>query len=246
VHDLEVAWVHRTGVVADGREGRPAKASFEATPVLDAGSLYFCSPMNRVFAVDAETGEERWVHDPGIDPTLRWGRICRGVAVWRDAKAAAGGRCARRVFTGTSDARLIALDAADGRPCEDFGDGGQVDLHRGVGEHDPWEYRVTSPPTLVGDVVAVGAMVADNQRLGAPSGVVRGFRSATCCSCPRATPRPISTAVTAGAWTTTPARWWRSAARRVTWPGASRPCTTICGTTTSRRSRRSSTSTSTA
>jgi quinoprotein glucose dehydrogenase len=175
VRDLEVAWVHRSGDVADGREGRPSKGSFEATPVLDAGTLYYCSPLSRVFAVDAETGQERWVHDPGVDATLRWGHVCRGVALWRDAEAAAGARCGRRVFTGTDDARLIALDAADGRPCRDFGDAGQVDLHRGVGEHENWEYRVTSPPTVIGDVVAVGAMVADNQRLGAPSGVVRGF-----------------------------------------------------------------------
>ena len=175
VHDLEVAWSYRTGVVPDGRDGRPANGEFEATPVLNEGALYFCSPMNRVFALDAETGEERWVYDPRVDPTLRWGRTCRGVALWRDAARTPGERCARRVFTGTGDARLIALDADDGRPCQDFGDGGQIDLHRGVGDHDPWEYKVTSPPTVVGDVVAVGAMVADNQRLAAPSGVVRGF-----------------------------------------------------------------------
>ncbi len=175
VRDLEVAWIHRTGVVPDGRDGRPKNAEYEATPVLDEGVLYFCSAMNRVFAVDAETGQQRWVYDPEVDPTLRWGRTCRGVALWRDGEAGTGERCARRVFTGTGDARLIALDAANGRRCDDFGDGGQVDLHRGVGDHDPWEYGVTSPPTLVGDVVAVGAMVADNQRLDSPSGVVRGF-----------------------------------------------------------------------
>ena len=175
VHALEVAWIYRTGAVADGRGGRPKKAQFEATPVLDEGTLYFCSPLNRVFALNAETGVERWVYDPKVDPTLRWGRTCRGVALWRDAERASSERCVRRVFTGTGDARLIALDADDGRPCEDFGDGGQIDLHRGVGDHDPWEYQVTSPPTVVRDVVAVGAMVADNQRRAAPSGVVRGF-----------------------------------------------------------------------
>jgi len=96
------------------------------------------------------------------------------VAHWSDATAA-GGACRRRIFTGTLDSQLIALDAETGRPCEDFGEGGRVALRQGVGDAPPWEYYVTSPPLVVRDVVVVGALILDNLRTDAPAGVVRAF-----------------------------------------------------------------------
>lgn len=147
-----------------------------------AGTLYGCTPFNRVFALDPVTGAERWSHDPGIDVTANYANqlVCRGVSAWRDDAAEPGARCARRIFTATNDARLIALDAADGTPCPGFGDEGTVDLTRGVGE-TRWagEYQVTSPPAVVHDLVVVGSAVSDNQRIGAPSGVVRAFDART-------------------------------------------------------------------
>jgi glucose dehydrogenase len=115
--------------------------------------------------------------DPGVDRSQqRFLLISRGVAAWRDAARAAGEPCARRIFTGTRDAQLIALDAKTGVPCADFGTAGRVDLVPGAGELlFPAEYGVTSPPTVVGDRVIVGAAVADNVRIDAPSGVVRAF-----------------------------------------------------------------------
>jgi quinoprotein glucose dehydrogenase len=178
VADLEVAWTFHTGDVIDGSTTR-GKGAFQATPVLHGETLYLCSPKNRVFAVDAESGVQRWVYDPGLDTTELWQFACRGVAVWEDPKAREGQRCATRVFTGTLDARLIALDAANGRPCPTFGDEGVVDLTTGLGEIAPGEYAVTSPPTLVGDVVAVGALVGDGRRTEHPGGVVRGFDART-------------------------------------------------------------------
>src|SRR5690606_17965790 len=87
-----------------------------------------------------------------------------------------GGFCHSRILTATNDGYLLALDAASGEPCTDFGDGGRVDLNRGVGETE-WlgEYQVTSPPAVIGDLAVVGAAVSDNVRIDAPSGVVRAF-----------------------------------------------------------------------
>jgi len=167
--------VHRSGDVSEGVEGRD-KTAFQATPIVVDDTLYYCTPMNRVFALDPETGEERWVHDPQVGRTGIWSRTCRGVA-W--ARVAAEGVCAERIYTGTMDARLLALDARTGRPCADFGRGGAVDLTVGLGDPAPDEYAVTSPPAVVGDVVAVGALVADGRRVDAPSGVVRGYDTAT-------------------------------------------------------------------
>src|SRR5204863_340533 len=79
-------------------------------------------------------------------------------------------------FLGTLDARLIALDLATGKRCSGFGNGGDVDLLQGIENVvDPWEYNVTSPPTVVGDVVVVGSSIADIIRRIQPSGAVRGF-----------------------------------------------------------------------
>jgi quinoprotein glucose dehydrogenase len=175
VEHLEVAWTYRTGDIADGsRSAR--KGSFEATPILFEGALYLSTPFNRVVAIDAETGDERWSFDPKIDLSVRYSDFTsRGVAAWRDAARAPGEPCAARIFHGTNDARLIALDARTGAPCADFGAQGQVDLAVGVSAIHPWEYGVSSPPLVIGDRVLVGSKIADNVRVDAPSGVVRAF-----------------------------------------------------------------------
>src|SRR5690606_24273768 len=78
-------------------------------------------------------------------------------------------------------ARLIALDAATGRPCGGFGERGEVSLLRGLRNAPRYhgEYQVTSPPLVIGDVVAVASAIADHQHVVAPSGVVRGFDART-------------------------------------------------------------------
>jgi len=181
VNDLEVAWVHRHGDVSDGSDGK-TRTSFNSTPILANDTLYFCTGFNRVFAVDAATGEERWVFDPQQQMNKIEGpytRTCRGVAFWRDESPPQPGErspaCRRRILTGTLDSQLIAIDADTGLACADFGEGGRVALREGIGEAEPWEYYPTSPPIVVRDVVVIGALVADNLRTDAPAGVVRAF-----------------------------------------------------------------------
>ncbi len=181
VADLEVAWIHHHGDISDGSDGT-SRTSFNATPIMAGDSLYFCTGMNRVFALDAETGEERWVFDPVQQLTRMEGpynRTCRGVALWQSGDPSETGACRERIFTGTLDAQLIALDARTGRPCADFGEAGRVTLREDVGAGEPWEYYPTSPPLVVRDVVVVGALVADNVRTDAPAGVVRAFDART-------------------------------------------------------------------
>jgi quinoprotein glucose dehydrogenase len=176
---LEVRWTYRHGDVREAwlplDEGASG-TSFEATPILVEGRLVFPTPMNRVIALDPETGTELWTFDPEVDTWRLHANmmISRGVAYWRDPQAK--GACASRIFLGTIDARLIALDAATGRPCEDFGERGTVDLRAGIEPLvDPYEYAVTSPPTVVGELVVVGSAIADVIRRIQPSGAVRAF-----------------------------------------------------------------------
>jgi len=182
VQELRVVWSYRHGDFFEGRfpvSGQTGSA-FESTPIVIDGRLFFTTPTNRVIALDAETGRELWSFDPGLDRSAAYANmwINRGVAHWRSADGE--GACAARVFLATLDARLIALDAASGKPCAGFGQGGSVNLLDGIAPlADPWEYGVTSPPTLVGDVVVVGSSIADLLRPNAPPGDVRGFDART-------------------------------------------------------------------
>ena len=181
VRHLELAWEYRHGDRSDGSDGT-TRTSFNATPIVADGAMYFCTGYNRVIALDPESGRERWAFDPGQRARKLQGpypRTCRGVAYWRDPDAAPGAACAQRIFTGTIDAELIAIDAQTGLACQDFGAQGRVPLRDDVGAEDPTEYYVTSPPLVIRGRVVVGALIADNLRRDAPSGVVRAFDART-------------------------------------------------------------------
>jgi quinoprotein glucose dehydrogenase len=178
VAQLQVAWTYRHGDAWRGSFPLPVNrgSAFESTPIVVDGRLFFTTPRNLVIALDPETGRELWRFDPGLERGRAYANmwINRGVAYWRDD--AASGPCARRVFLATLDARLFALDAATGRPCADFGALGEVDLRAGIAPlYDDWEYNVTSPGAVVGDLIVVGSSIADVLRPDAPPGDVRAF-----------------------------------------------------------------------
>ena len=177
VSSLKLAWSHRSGDFREEEGGRGEsdwrpQSSLQVTPIMVDEVLYYCTPTNRVFALDAATGEEKWVFDPQLPETQEVLPNCRGVSSWSSGK---DGVCESRILTGTLDARLIALDAHTGEPCADFGDGGSVDTAHRITPHEPVEYGITSPPAILGDLVITGAMVLDNRRTDAPAGVVRAY-----------------------------------------------------------------------
>jgi quinoprotein glucose dehydrogenase len=177
VSRLKVAWIYHTHALEPATPLNDV-AAFEATPILWNRTLYLSTPFDQVIALDAATGKERWRYDPSIDRLAEhWWVTSRGVAIWHDAvlRKAAVLPCQARVFVGTVDARLIAIDANTGRICKDFGRDGFVDLRDIPGFRRVAEYYVTSPPTIVGDVIVVGSLVIDNLRADAASGAVRGF-----------------------------------------------------------------------
>ena len=173
---LSLAWTHRTGDATDGEgfDGNPSR--FRATPILVGDRLIASTGFNRVFALDPATGNEIWAYDPGVDFSDKYSEMftSRGVAAW-SGPASDPERCRERVFLGTLDARLIALDAATGVPCTDFGRNGQVDLSAGIRGYRKRDYSVTSPPTVVGDLVIVGSSIGDNGAARLESGMVRAY-----------------------------------------------------------------------
>lgn len=193
VDKLKVAWTFQTGDPAN------KFSENQNTPIQVGDTLFLCTPMNKVFALDADTGKEKWSFDPKPADTQTWNR-CRGVAYY-DAAAvvnpftapsssavsntklsnnvtvSADVRCARRVVLTTIDARLMQVDAETGKPCEDFGTGGTVDLKVGMGEIKKAYYFPTSMPTVVQDLIIVGGWVFDGRAVDEPSGVLRAFNA---------------------------------------------------------------------
>src|ERR1700761_5822467 len=82
VAQLKVAWTYRSGELQKYEGTHTAeKAAFEATPILIGRTLYFPTPSDRVIAVDAGTGAEKWVYDPMVDLKKDYSEVsARGVA----------------------------------------------------------------------------------------------------------------------------------------------------------------------
>jgi quinoprotein glucose dehydrogenase len=200
VGGLQRAWVAHTGDLPSGTgQGKYAP---ETTPLKIGNRLYLCSAMNILIALDARTGQELWRFDPKV--STRWipySATCRGVAAFQKATAAAvdalpnsgsegiqdvpaqdvsvlaasGPSCSLRIIEGTLDGRLIAVDAATGQPCADFGVNGQVDIKQGMGQVYPGMVSITAPPVIVRGLVITGQQVLDGQTNSAPSGVIQAF-----------------------------------------------------------------------
>lgn len=178
VSTLEPAWTFRTGELGAGFSRAGKALTFEATPLLIGDALYFSTATGKVFALDAANGSLRWRFDSGVDPHTDYSELAsRGVSWWRDSKAPADAVCASRILFATVDARLLALDAANGRRCSDFGRNGEVALSGGVRlvKRQPGNYQVTSPPAIVGDIAVVGSSIGDNRGANIEIGVVRAF-----------------------------------------------------------------------
>jgi quinoprotein glucose dehydrogenase len=175
VAELKVAWTYRTGALDVQRELNE-KAAFEATPILVEGKLFLSTPYDHVIALDPRSGAKLWEFDPKLDLSHGYSEVTsRGVSAWRDLGARLAPACALRIFIGTLDARLIALDGQTGKPCGDFGEGGNVDLTRDVNLRDVGDYQVTSATSIAGDLVIVGSSIGDNRAVELERGIVRAF-----------------------------------------------------------------------
>ena len=124
----------------------------EATPVVEDGVLYTTGSWSVVFAMDAKTGEPRWNYDPKIDRSRAFFICCdvvnRGVALYKG-----------KVYVGTLDGRLIALDEHTGIPVWSVSVADQAK-----------PYSITSAPRIAKGMVVIG-------NAGAEFGV-RGYVSA--------------------------------------------------------------------
>ena len=175
VAQLKVAWTYRTGALPHDEE-LDKKAAFEATPILIDGKLFLNTPYDHVIALNAASGAKVWEFDPKLELPYGSSEVTsRGVSAWRDPTAKSGRACTLRIFIGTLDARLIALDGATGKPCVDFGSGGEIDLTNEVRLRDPGDYQVTSAPAIYKDLVITGSSEGDNRAVTLERGIVRAY-----------------------------------------------------------------------
>jgi alcohol dehydrogenase (cytochrome c) len=125
-HALAAKWVYQT-LAAD---------RFETTPLVADGILYGTGPDNRAFALDARTGRPIWLYQRQLPTDIRpcCGRVNRGVAI-----------LGNKVFMGTLDAHVVALDAKTGNVIWDVA---AVDYRKG--------YSFTPAPLVVKNLVIIG------------------------------------------------------------------------------------------
>lgn len=191
---LEEAWRIRTGDLPTDDD--PVELTNQNTPLKVNGMLYACTAHSKLLALDPDTGAEIWRFDPQIkSPTGSLKGFahmtCRGVSYYdenryvsRDGKPApkisdagqiVAQTCPRRLYLPTADARLIAINADNGKVCEGFANQGVIDLTTGLGPFTAGGYYSTSPAAVTRELVIIGGHVTDNESTNEPSGVIRAY-----------------------------------------------------------------------
>ncbi|WP_460975146.1 outer membrane protein assembly factor BamB family protein [Spirosoma knui] len=148
VNQLRVAWTYASG----GADTALNRTQMQCNPIIVDGVLYGVSAGTQAFALDAATGQERWkttITDNG-------GTTSRGVTYWANGTD-------RRIFFGAGK-WLYALHALTGKPIESFGEGGRIDLKKGIERPGADEYVVSNTPnTVYKNLIIVGARVAESE-----------------------------------------------------------------------------------
>lgn len=173
VSKLKKIWEFHTGDVSDGKGDTPATV-WSATPIFANETIYVGTPFDRLIALDPGTGKEKWHYDTKsprkalTQPVLK----NRGVSYWQSKNPVAGEVCQKIVYMGTVDAKLWALDADSGKPCENFANKGVLDIDQWNTVNAKYPLSILQPPTVVGDHLMIGWAGKDWAYAEAPPGTV--------------------------------------------------------------------------
>lgn len=194
IYQLEEAWRIRTGDMPSADD--PVELTNQNTPLKVNGKLYACTAHSKVLALDPDTGAEIWRFDPQIKSPVGSFKgfahmTCRGVSYYdennylntdgspapkiSEAGQAVARSCPRRLYLPTADARLIVLNADNGKVCDGFANQGTIDLTQGIGPFTAGGYYSTSPAAITRGLVIIGGHVTDNESTNEPSGVIRAY-----------------------------------------------------------------------
>ncbi|HSJ66097.1 MAG TPA: PQQ-binding-like beta-propeller repeat protein [Anditalea sp.] len=171
VANLEVAWIYNTGD-AD----TTANSQIQCNPIIVDGVLFGTSPQLKLIALDAATGQEKWVFKPFevIEGDLA-GHFNlnnnRGVAYWSDGKGD------NRIFYATGH-YMNAVNAETGELVKSFGKNGRIDLHEGLGRNvSDLFITATSAPSVYKDLLVTGTRVSES--MDAAPGHIRAYDTRT-------------------------------------------------------------------
>jgi quinoprotein glucose dehydrogenase len=180
VKDLTPAWKFHTGDYSLGGKGKIGKTAWSATPIFANNTVYVGTPFFRVFALDPATGKPKWVYNShsSLQPLTQTLKT-RGVTYWQAEKPELGKPCQKRVYLGTMDAKLHALDADTGKLCPDFGKGGILDINQWNRVNPRFPLSVLQPPTVYKDTLVIGWAGKDWTYQAAPPGSVFGVDART-------------------------------------------------------------------
>lgn len=180
VRQLRIAWRWPSPDRAiEGQTPLWRVTKYEDTPLVVNGTLYTVTSLGLIAALDPATGQTRWIFDPESYKALSARPANgifsnRGMAYWSDGKA-------ERLFIGTVDASLLALDIKTGRPDSSFGRDGRVDVTEFIRSAVRGTNFVARRPMVAGDVVVVGSNQSESGRRtdSAPPGYVQAFDART-------------------------------------------------------------------
>jgi quinoprotein glucose dehydrogenase len=176
--DLSIAWRWKSiETLVTEKNKRVVPSQFKPTPLMVDGIMYLPTSICQVVALNPGTGEILWSFDPESYTSVRPANLGfqhRGLSYWTDGKEA-------RIFIATHDRKLWALDSKTGKPVEEFGEAGVVDLEKTLGRNiNPRMITHSSPPGICNDTVIVGSVIFDGPTMKEmPPGHVRGFDART-------------------------------------------------------------------
>jgi len=140
ISELREAWRYET----------PDAGRVQTTPLVIDGTMYVVSPLQKVIALDAATGKQKWIFDSGVGVAA----AVRGLTWWSDGKES-------RLFSAVAS-YIYAIDPASGTAIAGFGDNGRIDLRenlRGAAEDN--SFHATSPAVIYKDLLITGGRVPE-------------------------------------------------------------------------------------
>ena len=155
VSTLKLAWQYGVASTVSGATARAVPS--QAVPILMRGVLYTSTTQRTIVALNPATGQEIWKHQ-----LEKGGAPNRGVSYWPGDR-----QFPPRILAGTTDGRLIALDAATGQLVPTFGDHGEVNLRAGIADKYPDRpYMMASPGLIYRNFVVTGAQGQEDNSEG--------------------------------------------------------------------------------
>jgi quinoprotein glucose dehydrogenase len=171
VSQLEVAWTY-----ISGDKDPNNRSQNQCNPIMVDGTLYGSTPQLKLFALNAATGETKWIFDPAEVDTLAkkdpyaFFKVNRGVTYWQDESGKD-----KRLFYGTG-AKTWAIDASTGKHITSFGKGGFIDLSENL-DREPGTFSPfvasSTPGIIYKDLLIIGHRV--NESADAAPGHIRAF-----------------------------------------------------------------------